>query len=180
MDEGIQSQLRCYYVTNNVPYLLLQPVKAEDAYPNPRIVIYHDVLSDNEIETIKRLAQPRVRIDLRLRSPVCQVNGPTFSLQFKRATARNFATGKQDIAEYRISKSSWLRNDEHRYVAGVSRRIEDITGLEMDTAEELQVVNYGIGGHYEPHLDYSTVSFLRQCKKNRRALYSNFFHFRIQ
>lgn len=149
MDEGIQSQLRCYYVTNNVPYLLLQPVKAEDAYPNPRIVIYHDVLSDNEIETIKRLAQPR----------------------FKRATARNFATGKQDIAEYRISKSSWLRNDEHRYVAGVSRRIEDITGLEMDTAEELQVVNYGIGGHYEPHLDYSTdpVAFESMGTGNRIA-----------
>lgn len=25
----------------------------------------------------------------------------------------------------------------------------------MSTAEELQVVNYGIGGHYEPHFDFA-------------------------
>lgn len=30
-----------------------------------------------------------------------------------------------------------------------------MTGLSMDTAEELQVVNYGIGGHYEPHFDFA-------------------------
>jgi prolyl 4-hydroxylase len=39
----------------------------------------------------------------------------------------------------------------------VSRRVGDITGLDMDTAEELQVVNYGIGGHYEPHFDHARV-----------------------
>lgn len=31
------------------------------------------------------------------------------------------------------------------------------TGLNMDTAEELQVANYGLGGHYEPHFDYARV-----------------------
>lgn len=33
-----------------------------------------------------------------------------------------------------------------------------MTGLTMSTAEELQVVNYGIGGHYEPHFDFARVS----------------------
>lgn len=56
----IASRLRCSYTTNNVPFLFLQPIKMEEAYLKPRIVIYHDVISDQEIETIKRLAQPKV------------------------------------------------------------------------------------------------------------------------
>lgn len=37
----------------------------------------------------------------------------------------------------------------------VSQRVEDMTGLTVSSAEELQVVNYGIGGHYEPHFDFA-------------------------
>ena len=33
-------------------------------------------------------------------------------------------------------------------------RAGQITGLNMNSSEELQVGNYGIGGHYLPHLDY--------------------------
>jgi hypothetical protein len=39
----------------------------------------------------------------------------------------------------------------------VTRRIGLITGLDMSVAESLQVVNYGIGGQYEPHNDHSSV-----------------------
>ncbi len=42
----------------------------------------------------------------------------------------------------------------------VDRRITMVTGLNVQPpyAEYLQVVNYGIGGHYEPHFDHATVS----------------------
>jgi prolyl 4-hydroxylase len=36
-------------------------------------------------------------------------------------------------------------------VAKVNARLELMTNLEMETAEELQIANYGIGGHYDPH-----------------------------
>ena len=40
----------------------------------------------------------------------------------------------------------------------MSRRVGAVTGLDMHEAEQLQVVNYGIGGHYEPHFDFAPVS----------------------
>lgn len=79
-------------------------------------------------------------------------------LQFRRATVQNHKTGELETANYRISKSAWLKDEEHKYVRTISQRVEDMTGLTMTTAEELQVVNYGIGGHYEPHFDFARVS----------------------
>jgi prolyl 4-hydroxylase len=77
--------------------------------------------------------------------------------QFKRATVHDHATGELVTAQYRISKSSWLQGQEHPAIDTVNKRITAITGLDLDTAEELQVVNYGLGGHYEPHFDFARV-----------------------
>lgn len=60
MNPKIESSLRCRYFTNDHPFLFLQPIKMEEAYLKPRIVIYHDVISEDEIETVKKMAQPRV------------------------------------------------------------------------------------------------------------------------
>lgn len=58
-------------------------------------------------------------------------------------------------------------------VAKISRRIEDMTELSMTTAEELQVVNYGIGGHYAAHFDFARTGeafrFDEEEKGNRIA-----------
>lgn len=52
--------LKCRYVDRGIPFLKIAPFKEEEAYLDPRIVIYHNVIHDEEIETIKRMAQPRV------------------------------------------------------------------------------------------------------------------------
>ena len=128
-DEKFLSKLYCKYADNNVPFLKLAPLKLEQISFDPFIVIFHEVMYDSEIEVIKRMAKPR----------------------FKRATVQNHKTGELEVAHYRISKSAWLKDEEHDAVKNVVQRTEDMTGLTMETAEELQVVNYGIGGHYEPH-----------------------------
>jgi prolyl 4-hydroxylase len=131
--EKVKATLKCRYFDNNVPFLKLARFKLEELYHDPYIVVYHDVMYDREIEIIKKLAKPK----------------------FRRATVQNQVTGELETAHYRISKSGWLKDEEHEVVRTVSRRVEDMTGLSMETAEELQVVNYGIGGHYEPHYDFA-------------------------
>lgn len=84
-------------------------------------------------------------------------NNNNFFYQFKRATVQDSETGELVVAKYRISKSAWLKDNEHEVIAKISQRVMDMTGLSMETAEELQVVNYGIGGHYEPHFDFARV-----------------------
>ena len=70
---------------------------------------------------------------------------------------QNYKTGELETASYRISKSAWLKEEEDPVVATLGLRVQDMTGLTVKTAEELQVVNYGIGGHYDPHFDFARV-----------------------
>jgi prolyl 4-hydroxylase len=65
MDPKIEGHLRCRYVTNNDPYFFIQPLKMEEAFLKPLLVIYHDVIFDEEIETVKKLAHPRVSDNLK-------------------------------------------------------------------------------------------------------------------
>ncbi|NWU72170.1 P4HA3 hydroxylase, partial [Pterocles burchelli] len=126
--------LGCSYETNGSPYLLLQPAKKEIVRIRPYVALYHDFVNDAEAETIKGLAGPWLQ-----RSVV--------------------ASGeKQQKAEYRISKSAWLKDTADPVVRTLEQRIAAVTGLDLRPpyAEYLQVVNYGLGGHYEPHFDHAT------------------------
>ncbi|XP_067286410.1 prolyl 4-hydroxylase subunit alpha-1a isoform X1 [Pseudorasbora parva] len=128
-----QSRMFCrYYNNNRHPFYTLGPVKQEDEWDRPRIIRYHDIITEKEMEKVKELAKPRLR----------------------RATVHDPQTGKLTTAQYRVSKSAWLAAYEHPVVDRINQRIEDITGLDVKTAEELQVANYGVGGQYEPHFDF--------------------------
>lgn len=58
------------------------------------------------------------------------------------------------VADFRICKTAFIGDYEHKIVKDISVRIEDMTGLTPSIRDHLQVANYGIGGHYLPHLDY--------------------------
>ncbi|XP_026797301.1 prolyl 4-hydroxylase subunit alpha-2 isoform X4 [Pangasianodon hypophthalmus] len=155
MTQQRYSRLFCRYQNGNRnPRLLLKPMKEEDEWDSPHIVRYLEMLSDKEIEKIKELAKPRLA----------------------RATVRDPKTGVLTTAHYRVSKSAWLEGYEDPVIAHVNQRIEDITGLTMDTAELLQVANYGVGGQYEPHYDFSRRPFDSNLKVdgNRLATFLNY------
>jgi len=61
-------------------------------------------------------------------------------------------------SEVRISRNTWLWYDANPWLSKIKQRLEDVTGLSTESAEPLQLVNYGIGGQYEPHFDFVEVS----------------------
>ncbi|KAL8191323.1 UNVERIFIED_CONTAM: Prolyl 4-hydroxylase subunit alpha-3 [Gekko kuhli] len=129
-----RAHLYCSYETNGDPQLILQPLKRETVHQRPYVALYHDFVSDSEAKKIKELAAPRLQ-----RSIV--------------------ASGeRQQKADYRISKSAWLKDTVDPLIVTLDRRIAALTGLNIQHpyAEYLQVVNYGLGGHYEPHFDHAT------------------------
>ncbi|XP_058022044.1 prolyl 4-hydroxylase subunit alpha-2 isoform X2 [Ahaetulla prasina] len=150
-----QKRLFCrYHNGNRNPYLIIAPFKEEDEWDSPHIVRYYEVLSDEEIEKIKELAKPKLA----------------------RATVRDPKTGVLTVANYRVSKSSWLEEEDDPVVAKVNHRMELITGLTTKTAELLQVANYGMGGQYEPHFDFSRrpFDFTLKTEGNRLATFLNY------
>ncbi|XP_045672253.1 prolyl 4-hydroxylase subunit alpha-3 isoform X3 [Ursus americanus] len=141
--------LYCSYETNSSPYLLLQPVRKEVIHLEPYVVLYHDFVSDGEAQKIRGLAEPWLQ-----RSVV--------------------ASGEKQLpVEYRISKSAWLKDTVDPLLVTLDHRIGALTGLDVQPpyAEYLQVVNYGIGGHYEPHFDHATspTSPLYRMKSGNRV-----------
>ncbi len=157
MSVAVQSQLKCFYWdTKHSPYLTLMHIKVEEAFKKPQLLLFHDIMTDEEIRVVKELSSPRLR----------------------RATVQNSKTGQLETAHYRISKSAWLTENDHEVVRRVNQRIGDITGLTTKTAEELQVVNYGIGGHYDAHYDFArkeeTNAFKNLNTGNRIATWLNY------
>eukprot|EP00079_Xenopus_tropicalis_P033765 XP_017947536.1 PREDICTED: prolyl 4-hydroxylase subunit alpha-2 isoform X3 [Xenopus tropicalis] len=155
MNPRRQRRLFCrYHNGNRSPYLILSPVKVEDEWDSPRIVRYLNALSDEEIAKIKELAKPKLA----------------------RATVRDPKTGVLSVANYRVSKSAWLEENDDPVIARVNLRMQAITGLTVDTAELLQVANYGMGGQYEPHFDFSRRPFDSNLKTdgNRLATFLNY------
>ncbi|KAG8185447.1 hypothetical protein JTE90_022378 [Oedothorax gibbosus] len=128
-----ERKLKCRYTSNGSKYLLLHPVKEETLNLDPLIVVYHDVIRDNDIEFLKDMAE---------------------DIGLERATVLNASTGILEYAKYRTSKSCWLQDNKHPRIKHISMMIEEISGLEMDTAEDLQMNKYGLGGHYLGHYDF--------------------------
>uniref|UniRef100_A0A915KVQ1 Prolyl 4-hydroxylase alpha-subunit N-terminal domain-containing protein n=1 Tax=Romanomermis culicivorax TaxID=13658 RepID=A0A915KVQ1_ROMCU len=58
LTEKIKKDLYCYY-KRDTPYLRLAPLKTEIAFLKPKILVFRNVLSDEEIEFIKEMAYPR-------------------------------------------------------------------------------------------------------------------------
>uniref|UniRef100_A0A1I8Q812 procollagen-proline 4-dioxygenase n=1 Tax=Stomoxys calcitrans TaxID=35570 RepID=A0A1I8Q812_STOCA len=130
------SKLHCVYNTTTSAFLRLAPLKMEILHLDPYMVLYHDVMSDQEIQDLKTLAKPNL----------------------KRATVYSESAAKSQVVERRTSKFSWFQDNTSNTTLRINQRIRDMTGFDIEGSEMLQVMNYGLGGHYDTHYDFFNVS----------------------
>uniref|UniRef100_A0A1Q3FSW3 procollagen-proline 4-dioxygenase n=1 Tax=Culex tarsalis TaxID=7177 RepID=A0A1Q3FSW3_CULTA len=144
----VTSQLFCRYETSASAFLQLAPLKQEAINLDPFIVIYHEAVTDREITRLIELARP----------------------QIKRSAVGD--TKNELVSKYRISQNTWLGDDDDPLVATINRRAKDMAGgLNEQSYEKLQVNNYGLGGFYSIHYDWSrnAVPFPNMGVGNRIA-----------
>ena len=60
-DEEQKAQLKCRVINRGDPYFNLHPVKFEEISHDPNISLIHEVITDNEIEQVKKIAKAKVR-----------------------------------------------------------------------------------------------------------------------
>ncbi|KAL1424478.1 hypothetical protein MTO96_020116 [Rhipicephalus appendiculatus] len=106
----------------------LSPFAVEElSLSEPRLWLVHDFLSPDECAALRREASELT------------------------PALVNKENGTDNQPDYRTAALTWLKK------GGSARRVYEraavLTGLTMESAELLQVVNYAPGGHYSVHMD---------------------------
>ncbi|XP_067632874.1 prolyl 4-hydroxylase subunit alpha-1-like [Eurosta solidaginis] len=127
-------KLSCTLDTLNHPLFILAPLKRELLLDDPEIVMYYGLLSEKQMLNILEESY----LDMH-RSQV--------------------GTGSHiKVRDVRISQHTWLSYNSST-LKYIYRTVSAISGYDLKNAEQMQVANYGIGGQYDPHHDYSLDSF---------------------
>lgn len=95
----------------------------------PFVCVIDDFLDAELCDHIIRLAKPRM----------------------KRATV--VQNGRREISDVRTNQFTFLRNTRDQQLESLSKTLASMIDVPYSHAESLQVINYGIGQHYVPHLD---------------------------
>ena len=111
------------------PFSTISQFKLEEISFEPYIVIYHEILSESEVDELIKFARPI------------------------REKAEIYTDAAEENNDIRFAEVAWL-DDEIKIVTKLNKRFEDMTGLTMKGSEELQVQNYGVGGHFHEHYDH--------------------------
>ena len=98
----------------------------------PRVVVFGDLIADDECDTMIALARARLS-----RSETVQTE-----------------TGSSEVNEARTSQGMFFDRGEHPVVARIEARMAALLGWPLENGEGLQVLRYGPGAEYKPHYDY--------------------------
>ncbi|KAK7487669.1 hypothetical protein BaRGS_00021088, partial [Batillaria attramentaria] len=133
------TKLRPFHVCRFKPglYVPYDVYKEEILSRSPYVSVYYDVVTNREIDALTNFVKGTMYRGL-------------------------VGIGKNATTAFiRTSDLSWVYDEDMDLATKMSERVKVITGLEVDqnlpdgpsSAEAFQVVNYGLGGHYDVHMD---------------------------
>ncbi|XP_042142857.1 prolyl 4-hydroxylase subunit alpha-1 [Ixodes scapularis] len=130
----MDSQLRCRYYAGESGFFKLQPMKLEEYNLKPYVVVLRDLLQDRDLDDMIAFAEPRLQ------------------------QSKTSSGSENDEPPDRTSSNAWLNDYDAPVAERVNKHLQSLLGLGtlygMSEAEQYQLANYGIGGHYVPHHDY--------------------------
>ena len=99
---------------------------------NPRVVVFGNVLSDEECDQLIALARPRMARSLTVATK----------------------TGGEEVNADRTSNGMFFQRGETELVRRIEERLAKLVRWPVENGEGLQVLQYGPGAEYKPHYDY--------------------------
>ncbi|XP_077519850.1 prolyl 4-hydroxylase subunit alpha-1-like [Amblyomma americanum] len=122
------SSLRCWMSSGKHGAASLAPFAVEELSSlEPRVWLIHDFLNAAECAALRQLPEALVAAEVIV------------------------SNEQGEVQESRTAALGWLEKNAN--TANVYHRAEMATGLSMESAEKLQLLNYGVGGHYMQHMD---------------------------
>ena len=99
---------------------------------HPRVVVFGNLLSDDECESLIELAQPKL----------------------SRSQTVDNQTGGEEINSARTSDGTFFTRSENPVCDRVEKRLAELLNWPFENGEGLQVLRYRSGAQYVPHYDY--------------------------
>jgi prolyl 4-hydroxylase len=98
----------------------------------PRVVVFGNLLADEECEQLIALARPRLARSLTVAT----------------------RTGGEEVNADRTSNGMFFQRGETALVQRIEQRIARLVNWPEENGEGLQILHYGPGAEYKPHYDY--------------------------
>ena len=99
---------------------------------NPRVVVFGNLLSDEECDAIIDAARPRMQ----------------------RSLTVDNQSGGESVNDDRTSNGMFFQRGESEVIRRVEERIARLLNWPLENGEGLQVLHYRPGAEYKPHYDY--------------------------
>ena len=134
----LQVSLQCHHLHRQLPHLRLAPVRLEILSQSPGVAALHGLLTKRQCEEMKEKGRGRMKVT-------------PFAIRQPDKRLRN------TYSDRRMSKIRYLSHRRDLLARRLNRKLSDTLELELDggpiPAEHYQLMNYGLGGYIQLHLD---------------------------